>query len=142
MNNLKAMQQNHKAIKNRSLSLPQFTLGDKLVVAVSFFMLIALYQLYWASAAYGNQVEILVDGKHWASHDLFSHTQIEVPGKLGPSTIVIDDGKIRFLHSPCNGKQCVHQGWLKHGGEFAACLPNRISLRILSTDPRFDTINF
>ena len=125
-----------------SLSMPRFTLGDKLVVAASFFALLVLYQIYWASTAYGNQVEILVDGKHWASHDLFSTTQVEVPGNLGPSTLIINAGKIRFLESPCNGKQCVHQGWLEYGGEFAACLPNRISVRILSNEPRFDTVNF
>ena len=136
------MQQNHSNINNISLCLPHFTLGDKFVVALSFAVLFSLYQLYWGPTAYGNQVEILVDGKPWANHDLFSNSQIEVPGKLGFSTIIIDNGKIRFIESPCNGKQCIHQGWLKHGGEFAACLPNRISVRILSNDPRFDTINF
>ncbi len=136
------MLSDHSAVKNPSLSLPQFTLGDKLLIALSFFVLFALYQLYWGPNAYGNQVEILVNGKPWANHDLFSNTQIAVPGKLGLSTIIIDDGKIRFVASPCNGKQCVHQGWLKYGGEFAACLPNRISVRIIGNDPRFDTINF
>jgi len=136
------MPQYDKPIHNITLSLPRFTMGDKWVIALSFFILFALYQLYWTAGTQANQVEILVDGKHWASHDLFSNTQLEVPGKLGYSTIIIDNGKIRFQASPCNGKQCIHQGWLKHGGEFAACLPNRISVRILSDDPRFDTINF
>jgi hypothetical protein len=54
----------------------------------------------------------------------------------------VHDGRIRFVASPCTGKQCIHSGWLDNDGEFAACLPNLISITITGRNPRFDSINF
>jgi len=46
------------------------------------------------------------------------------------------------LDSPCRGKVCVHGGWLTEAGELLACLPNKIMVRILGSDSRFDAMNF
>jgi hypothetical protein len=35
-----------------------------------------------------------------------------------------------YVHSDCRDQICVNAGWLDRGGEWAACLPNRVILRI------------
>ena len=130
-------------IENQTLlkSRIALTRGDKVVTFLGVLVLLLLYHTYWLSD-FGGQVEILVNGKHWSSYDLYGDYQIEVPGSLGLSKILIHAGKVRFVESPCDGHRCIHQGWLQYGGEFAACLPNRISMRILGANSRFDTVNF
>lgn len=43
------------------------------------------------------------------------------------------DGSIRFEHSDCPDKVCIHAGKLNTVGDFAACLPNELILKIVRT---------
>ncbi len=42
-----------------------------------------------------------------------------------------EDGSIAFEESDCKDQICVHAGKLHSAGEFAACLPNEIVLKIV-----------
>ncbi|MDR0405483.1 MAG: NusG domain II-containing protein [Clostridiales bacterium] len=42
------------------------------------------------------------------------------------------DGSICFAQSDCPDKICVHSGRLRHAGESAACLPNKLILKIVT----------
>ena len=116
--------------------------GDVMVFVSALILLGFLYSNYWREAFLGNQAAIMVAGKHWLNVDLFQNQWIDVPGALGVSKLQVEDGKIRFVQSPCENKQCIHQGWIRQGGEVAACVPNKVSVQVLSPDPRFDSINF
>lgn len=41
------------------------------------------------------------------------------------------DGSIAFIESDCPDKVCIHAGRLKTAGQFAACLPNGIVMKIV-----------
>lgn len=118
------------------------TRADKVVVVLAVALLPFLYGYYWGDASQGREVRILVGGHEHTVLNLARDKRFQIQGKLGLSTIEIRDGKVRFLKSPCQGKQCIHTGWLHQGGEFAACLPNAISLLVLGDKQRFDAINF
>lgn len=118
------------------------TRGDLIVMVLCAMLLAGLYLGYWQASARSAEAVIMVNGKNWARLELFYNQDFEVPGPLGISHIQVRDGKVRFVDSPCPNKLCVHQGWITETGESATCLPNRISVRILATDPRFDTMSF
>ena len=118
------------------------TLGDWLVIIVALIWVITLYTVYWGQSVYGNQASVFIAGKHWTTIDLYENRTLTVKGKLGDSQLEVMDGKIRFISSPCDGKQCIYQGWIHQSGEIAVCVPNGVSVRILGPDPRFDTMNF
>lgn len=118
------------------------TRGDWLVLALAAVLLSTLYAGFWVDGGRGTEARILVDGKPWARLDLFQNQDLRVPGKLGVSHIAVRDGAVRFVASPCPTQMCVHQGWLREGGETAVCLPNRVSVQILGANPRFDSISF
>ena len=118
------------------------TPGDWLIISFAIIGLGISYAVYWGQSVYGNQASVSVSGKHRASIDLYENRTFKVKGKLGESTLQVLDGKIRFLSSPCDGKQCIYQGWIHQSGEISACVPNAVSVRILGPDPRFDTMNF
>ncbi len=120
----------------------KMTAGDNLLLVMALLLVVASYNAFWGSSLYGNQAALFVSGKHKASIDLYENRIFKIRGKLGESELQVEDGKIRFLTSPCDGKQCIYQGWISQSGEIAACVPNGISVRILGPDPRFDTMNF
>jgi hypothetical protein len=42
-----------------------------------------------------------------------------------------EKGKIRFIEADCPDKVCVHTGWLTKAGQTAACIPNRVLIKIV-----------
>lgn len=115
--------------------------GDRLVLVLALLLLPALYALTWGGAP-GERASVMVGGREVQTVDLHRDQEVSVEGALGPSTLRVEDGRIRFTASPCHGKQCVHSGWLDRSGEFAACLPNRVSIAVRGGEPRYDSVNF
>ena len=118
------------------------TKGDVVLLGFALAILSGVFMTLWSSDGHGAEVVVYVEGKRWARLNLFQNQELHVPGVLGNSHIRVFDGRIRFIDSPCPNKICVHTGWLTQGGENATCLPNQVSLQILGSDPRFDSINF
>ncbi len=117
------------------------TRADYYIVLFAALLLPYLYISQWTGDKAGISATIM-NGNETTEVSLAHDHTLEIDGALGTSTIKIENGKIRFTASPCLGKQCIHSGWLEHAGEFAACLPNRISVAVLGEAPRFDSINF
>jgi hypothetical protein len=46
------------------------------------------------------------------------------------------DGSIAFIESDCPDKVCIHAGKLKTVGQFAACLPNGVVVKIVPEKDR------
>ncbi|MFQ5469271.1 MAG: NusG domain II-containing protein [Gammaproteobacteria bacterium] len=118
------------------------TKADIAVFIFALVLLPALYIQYWQNSTQGDAARIIVGGKEKLITSLSYDQTLQIEGNLGTSTIEIHDGKIRFSDSPCTNKQCIHSGWLDHGGDVAVCFPNRITVAVLGKEQRFDTINF
>jgi len=118
------------------------TRADYIVVIFAFIMLPYLYMKYWQAPVQGETAQILIGTDKKMEVSLDTDRQFSVEGPLGTSLIEVHEGKVRFVDSPCRGKQCVHSGWLQQTGDFAACLPNHISVAILGHDHVYDAINF
>ncbi len=118
------------------------TYADKAVILLALILLPFLYIHFWGSGKLGESALMTaIDGKEIVV-SLFEDKEFQISGPLGITTIEVKNGKIRFIDSPCSGKQCIHSGWLKKSGDFAACIPNRISITIAGRELRFDAINF
>jgi hypothetical protein len=46
--------------------------------------------------------------------------------------IEVRDGAVGFVSSDCPDKTCIHSGFLSLRGQTAACLPNRVVVRVLA----------
>ena len=60
-------------------------------------------------------------------YTLSENRTIEVEGKIGTTTIQIEDGSVRILSSPCDNKTCMRDSISKYP-EMLVCLPNRIAV--------------
>jgi hypothetical protein len=116
--------------------------GDWIVLIGALVLVPTLYAVYWGGAIQGDVAVISVEGREWGRVDLHRDQDIIVPGKTGSSVLSVAQGRIRFIDSPCTGKLCIRQGWLRAGGEFAACLPNRVSVQVVAAEPLYDSIAF
>lgn len=118
------------------------TRADLLITGMAAVAVVGLFPMHWGKQLQGDTARILVPGQAEQIVALNKEQRYVIAGPLGENVIEVRDGKIRFARSPCNGKQCIHSGWLSQAGDFAACLPNRVSLVIASKEQHYDTINF
>lgn len=120
------------------------TLADRLLYLSTLIALPFIYLYFWQPVQNARYADIHVDGHYQQRISLNQNQVLHVHGDQGDSIIEINNGKIRFKDSPCTSKRCVLSGWLQHSGEFAACLPNRVSIALLNfaDTNRYDSINF
>lgn len=118
------------------------TRADYLVVIATLIFLAWLYPYFWGNGSRGEQAVVRAVGQQATYYPLTENRRITVRGTLGNSIIDIHDGRVRFVDSPCQGKQCIHTGWLNADGQIAACLPNGVSVTVQGRDSRFDAVNF
>ena len=115
--------------------------GDIIVLLLACGLLVQLFHSHWSSVNAAQLVSVHTPFETFQL-SLQQAQQLRVKGTLGDSQLQIADGRIRFLSTPCRLKYCVHSGWLQHAGEFAACLPNGVSIAVQGQDAMYDAINF
>lgn len=113
------------------IQLPPTTLADKIILLLALGFLSWLYWTYWFKTSH-NQAEYAIISSPYQTKRVELHIpqHLLIQGRLGNSRVEIQSGKIRFTHSPCRNKYCIHSGWLTTSGEFAACLPNQVSIQL------------
>jgi hypothetical protein len=77
------------------------------------------------------QAEVAITGSDGAwVYPLSPDREISVPGPLGETIVAIRDKSVRIKDSPCPNKTCIAMGAIRAPGQWLACLPNRVFLRI------------
>ncbi|HAW86761.1 MAG TPA: hypothetical protein DCX65_10855 [Spirochaetaceae bacterium] len=72
---------------------------------------------------------VQVEGREFV-YPLAEDRLVSVAGPLGLTVIELSHGAARILESPCTNKTCISAGWQEATGEWSACLPNEVFLRI------------
>ena len=116
-------------------------LGDVLVILVGLIFVAYLFKSLWHNEQ-AAKLQIRLGDKIYSTYSLDQNRTIDLQGPIGITRIVIADGRARFASSPCPNQYCVHQGWLSHKGQASFCLPNQVSLELLSGEKPFDSLNY
>jgi hypothetical protein len=103
---------------------------------------VALLTLNLWSGDLADKAIIRSGGKIFSEVPLSRDQQIEVPGRLGISIIRIQQRKARIASDPSPRQYCVRQGWLQQAGEIALCLPNQVSVELVGSRKRYDSLNY
>ena len=77
---------------------------------------------------------VIESGKNIWYYQLDKNKELKIKGNLGESTIKIEDGFVFFENSPCPNKLCVQSSAITKNGEWIACLPNGVFVRIEGKD--------
>lgn len=118
------------------------TRSDLAVLVLAALLVGVSYVVFWHGGEAGGYALVRSGGETVARFALAGERAVEVPGRLGPSVLRIEPGRVRFVASPCRRKLCVHAGWQEAGGATVACLPNGLSLEIVGVERLYDSINF
>ena len=103
------------------------------------------FVFFWTSPGtrlQGQTADIIVSQKTVLTVPLQLDKIYTVQGHIGKSIIVVKQGKIRFRHSPCQKKYCILSGWHELSGDVAACLPNRVIIRVNGTPKGYDVLSY
>lgn len=65
-----------------------------------------------------------------ALYPLNEDREIEAHGPLGITHIHVAQGRVWVHDSPCTNQVCVAMGVIHSSGQFVACLPNQVFVRI------------
>lgn len=58
----------------------------------------------------------------------------------GEVKILAQKGKIRFEESDCPNHVCVNTGWIDSPGQVAACLPNKVLVKLIGKTDEVDVV--
>jgi len=83
----------------------------------------------WFGASDGIRAEIIYRGEVAGVIYLDEKGYFSIP-QLPQIEFLAEDGAVAFIRSDCPDQVCVNTGWIRIPGDFAACLPNEVLLRI------------
>jgi hypothetical protein len=63
-------------------------------------------------------------------YSLDGNQTLVLHGPAGKTLVELKDGAVRVRESDCRDKLCVNFGPARHGGDWIACLPNRVFIRV------------
>ena len=79
----------------------------------------------------GAEVVVWIDGEEYARYELSKDREIEIPGALGISRLVIKDGYAWMEEAACPDQICVHTGKIRYNTDMPiVCLPGKIIISI------------
>ena len=125
----------------RIAALQHLKPGDWLTLLLGGVCVVLLVINLW-SGELADKALIRSGGKLFREVPLSRDQNIEVPGPLGMSVIAIKNRKARIQSDPSPRQYCVRQGWLQQAGEIALCLPNQVSVELVGSHKRYDSLNY
>ena len=119
-------------------------LGDIIIIAVILIMAVSIFFLPKLFINSEKKIAVIsVNGQIYKKIDLNEvkePLQIVLPYKYN-NVIEVSNGTIKFKSSDCPDKLCVKSGELKNVGDFAACLPNKVSISIVGDNAYVDSVS-
>jgi len=108
------------------------------IIDIVLIIIVLAIAVYSGFSIYGNQgrtLSLVIEAPSGAwIYDLKTDRTVKIPGALGNTTVEIAGGKARILDSPCPNKTCVAAAPLSRQGDWSACLPNKVILRVKGGD--------
>ena len=102
-----------------------------LAITITVFCTVLIY------ARNGSSLHFVIQGKKgsWV-YPINQTVQIDIAGPLGLTTVSLKDGKAQVLVSPCANQTCVTSGPVERRGQWVACLPNAVFVRVESSNEK------
>ncbi len=115
--------------------------GDWLTLGLGSIFVVFITLHLWTGELPDKAI-IRSGGKLFREVPLSRDQTIAVPGPLGISMITIEKRRVRITSDPGPRQYCVRQGWLQQAGEIALCLPNQVSVELVGSHKRYDSLNY
>ena len=115
---------------------------DYFFIILTLIVIVVVSMSAYSGGGSAESVIIEASGETYV-YMLDTDRTIEVPGPLGNTIVRIVDSIVFVEDSPCRDKLCVLASPLHKAGEWNACMPNKIFIRIPeSNDQELDSLSF
>lgn len=105
--------------------------GDFLIILLIAVLEAALMAVFLRGPSPGGVAVIELDNAPVHSVPLDGGDRdYEIQGAHGQVVVSLRDGRVSFSESSCPDQTCVRTGRLSRAGQTAACVPNRVLIRI------------
>ncbi len=118
--------------------------ADLVILLITIVIITGLSVSIYGRTGEASQVRIEGSGQEWI-YPLDQDSWIHIPGPLGDTEVVIEEGKVHVHDSACRNKICVTTGIIERVGQWIICLPNDVFVRIegaLETEGEVDDVAF
>ena len=106
--------------------------NDIILIASVIILCIVAMLFFNTTKEEGGKAVVVIDGKEVASYSLDEPKEIRLENKGGYNILVIEDGYAFIKDASCHDKICVNHNKKKYNGETIVCLPNKITVKIVS----------
>ncbi len=108
---------------------------------ILIIVLLSLSAIFMMPKNKGELIEVRVDGKliYSAEFSRDVYTKV-IESKYGHNTIEIGPDYVRVIEASCPNKLDIKQGKISYSGESIICIPNHLSITIVSGDRDYDVI--
>lgn len=103
--------------------------NDICLVVFLIFLSAAVYFSFGFFKKSGDIAVIYVNGEEYARLPLSEDTETDV---LGTNVVCVSDGSVFMKSATCPDKVCMHQAPLSTCERDIVCMPNRVSIRVIS----------
>ena len=114
----------------------RITTADKSLVAALLILNGWLFANWGTGFSKGDWVVVTVNQKETMRLPLNQDQITHVKGPLGLTEIEVKKGRARIARSPCKNKVCIKSGYIRYADRLAACIPNRVVVRIVGKSHR------
>lgn len=112
------------------------TIGDKFLIAALLILNGWLFASWGVGFSKGDWVVVTVNQKETIRLPLDQDQKTHVKGPIGLTEIEVKNGHARIIRSPCKNKVCIKSGYIRYADRLAACIPNRVVIRIVGKSNR------
>lgn len=125
-----------------SMKFSKINRNDIILIAVLLCISLVALLIFSLTKTEGGYAVVTIDGTEVATYPLNQDTEVTLTYNNDFNILVIKDKAAKIKDATCPDKLCVHQGDVMFNGETLVCLPNKISVMIVSeTDPDVDLIS-
>ena len=114
----------------------RITTADKILIAALLILNGWLFASWGTGFSKGDWVVVTVNQKEIIRLPLNQDQITHVKGPLGLTEIEVKKGRARIVRSPCKNKVCIKSGYIHYADRLAACIPNRVVVRIVGKSHR------
>ncbi|MBT4258316.1 MAG: NusG domain II-containing protein [Nitrospina sp.] len=114
----------------------KITIGDKFLIAALLILNGWLFASWGVGFSKGDWVVVTVNQKETIRLPLDQDQKTHVKGPIGLTEIEVKNGHARIIRSPCKNKVCIKSGYIRYADRLAACIPNRVVIRIVGKSHR------
>ncbi|MFR9070710.1 NusG domain II-containing protein [Paraclostridium tenue] len=105
-----------------------------LILLVLVVIVAALAFNYFKQSNEGDKIVIYVDNKVYKEIPINKKEELTIKTENGYNKIKVHDGGVEVSEASCPDDICVKTGFIKKSNQSIVCIPNKVSIKIVSNE--------